>query len=187
MRKSGSMATMSTHRFSGIDVSLLSSPGVAVPEGEAHRHEPPIPHDQVQVDTRKNIAELEEDKKQQVPPAGGGGEEPGREEEQRAVPAAELGAHQDVEERQRPVEAVKKEDVDLGGGEVQSNEVLEKPAGIAGKKQDVPPVKGEDVDQQQPVKDAVAAAANQAEPVERDADAAGKRKHRMLCITIIVS
>uniref|UniRef100_A0A8C4H6G3 Solute carrier family 38 member 10 n=1 Tax=Dicentrarchus labrax TaxID=13489 RepID=A0A8C4H6G3_DICLA len=89
--------------------------GVAMPEGEAHRHEPPIPRDEVMVDTRKNNAELEEDKKQPVP--GG-------------------------EEKPKPAEAVVgKEGVDLDGGEVLSNEVLEKPVADAGKKQDVPPLK----------------------------------------------
>ncbi|XP_056324914.1 putative sodium-coupled neutral amino acid transporter 10 isoform X2 [Danio aesculapii] len=38
--------------------------GVAVPEGEAHRHEPPIPHDGVQIDEIKNQEELEDEKKQ---------------------------------------------------------------------------------------------------------------------------
>uniref|UniRef100_A0A7N6A1D4 Amino acid transporter transmembrane domain-containing protein n=1 Tax=Anabas testudineus TaxID=64144 RepID=A0A7N6A1D4_ANATE len=51
--------------------------GVAVPEAEAHRHEPPIPHDKVMVDTRKNNAELEEDKKQ---PVGEGEDKHGRDE-----------------------------------------------------------------------------------------------------------
>ncbi|XP_051530065.1 putative sodium-coupled neutral amino acid transporter 10 isoform X1 [Myxocyprinus asiaticus] len=38
--------------------------GVAVPNGEAHRHEPPIPHDKVQIDEIKNQKELEEEKNQ---------------------------------------------------------------------------------------------------------------------------
>ncbi|XP_063337545.1 putative sodium-coupled neutral amino acid transporter 10 isoform X4 [Pelmatolapia mariae] len=50
--------------------------GVAVPEGEAHRHEPPIPHDKVMVDRRKNIAELKDENKQPVAPAEGGEEKP---------------------------------------------------------------------------------------------------------------
>uniref|UniRef100_A0A8C8DYD2 Solute carrier family 38 member 10 n=1 Tax=Oryzias sinensis TaxID=183150 RepID=A0A8C8DYD2_9TELE len=51
--------------------------GVAVPEGDAHRHEPPIPHDKVQVDSRKNDEELAEDKKQQQPPLPEGGVQEG--------------------------------------------------------------------------------------------------------------
>ncbi|KAI1886423.1 hypothetical protein AGOR_G00195610 [Albula goreensis] len=47
--------------------------GVAVPDGEAHRHEPPIPHDQVMVDERKDQDELREEVKPPVqevrPPA----------------------------------------------------------------------------------------------------------------------
>lgn len=37
---------------------------VAVPDGEAHRHEPPIPHDEVQIEKRKNKQELDEEKNQ---------------------------------------------------------------------------------------------------------------------------
>ncbi|XP_051959149.1 putative sodium-coupled neutral amino acid transporter 10 isoform X2 [Xyrauchen texanus] len=36
--------------------------GVAVPDVEAHRHEPPNPHDKVQIDEIKNQQELEEEK-----------------------------------------------------------------------------------------------------------------------------
>uniref|UniRef100_A0A673ACD4 Amino acid transporter transmembrane domain-containing protein n=1 Tax=Sphaeramia orbicularis TaxID=375764 RepID=A0A673ACD4_9TELE len=100
--------------------------GVAVPEGEAHRHEPPIPHDEVQIDTRKNNEELEEEKKKPVLPAGGGEGEPVKDQEH-AV-GEEDKKEEKAEEKQKPAEGeVKKEDVDLGGGEVQSNEVLEKP------------------------------------------------------------
>ncbi|KAM9463169.1 solute carrier family 38 member 10 isoform 2-T2 [Clarias gariepinus] len=42
---------------------------VAVPDGEAHRHEPPIPHDEVQIEKRKNQQELDEEKKN-VPEEG---------------------------------------------------------------------------------------------------------------------
>ncbi|KAM6964542.1 putative sodium-coupled neutral amino acid transporter 10 isoform 2-T2 [Tautogolabrus adspersus] len=114
--------------------------GVAVPEVEAHRHEPPIPHDEVVVDARKNNAELEEDKKQPVPPAGGGEEAPKRDEG--LSHEIKVEGKKEEKEEQKPAEVVvKKEEVDLGGGEVLSNEVLEKQVEAVGKKQEVPPLK----------------------------------------------
>uniref|UniRef100_A0A668A0X8 Solute carrier family 38 member 10 n=1 Tax=Myripristis murdjan TaxID=586833 RepID=A0A668A0X8_9TELE len=94
--------------------------GVAVPEGEAHRHEPPIPHDEVKIDTRKNNAELEDDKKQseekEEPKEDGGQELVNKKKEETD------------EDKQKPaVAVVRKEEVDMGGGEVESNEILEKP------------------------------------------------------------
>ncbi|KAM9838061.1 putative sodium-coupled neutral amino acid transporter 10 [Aulostomus maculatus] len=144
--------------------------GIAVPEGEAHRHEPPIPHDEVQVDTRKNNAELEDNKIQVILPASE--EELKTNEKQNLGQAAEEGDKQGkVEDKPKPLEVdVKEEEVDLGGGEVQSNEVLEKPAGDTGKKQEVPPL--------DPVKDALVVIANQvaveAEKVNKAVDAAAK-------------
>ncbi|XP_068610430.1 solute carrier family 38 member 10 [Brachionichthys hirsutus] len=113
--------------------------GVAVPEGEAHRHEPPIPHDEVKVDQRKNGAELQEDNK---PPAAGAEAEPEREEEQAHAVEIEKKQDGDVEDELKPVAAVVGvEEVDLGGGEALSNELLEKANAEADKKQDVPPLK----------------------------------------------
>uniref|UniRef100_A0A8C4H602 Solute carrier family 38 member 10 n=1 Tax=Dicentrarchus labrax TaxID=13489 RepID=A0A8C4H602_DICLA len=77
--------------------------GVAMPEGEAHRHEPPIPRDEVMVDTRKNNAELEEDKKQPVP---GGEEKPKVDEEQGHAVEAKDKRDNKVEEKPKPAEAV---------------------------------------------------------------------------------
>uniref|UniRef100_A0A8C2HR55 Solute carrier family 38 member 10 n=1 Tax=Cyprinus carpio TaxID=7962 RepID=A0A8C2HR55_CYPCA len=75
--------------------------GVAVPEGEAHRHEPPIPHDRVQIDEIKNQEELEDEKKQ-----------PRVVEEEKKLPAKEeeeLLAEQGAGQAQE-VEAVKEEE-----------------------------------------------------------------------------
>uniref|UniRef100_A0A4W5PZJ7 Solute carrier family 38 member 10 n=1 Tax=Hucho hucho TaxID=62062 RepID=A0A4W5PZJ7_9TELE len=100
--------------------------GVAVPDGEAHRHEPPIPHDEVQIEKRKNDAELEEENQ----PAAGGEESEGQGvADQEEVKNKEGGE----KEEKRPL-VVKKEEV--GGAEVQSNEVLEKPDPGTGKKQE---------------------------------------------------
>ncbi|XP_031660359.1 putative sodium-coupled neutral amino acid transporter 10 isoform X2 [Oncorhynchus kisutch] len=129
--------------------------GVAVPDGEAHRHEPPIPHDEVQIEKRKNDAELEEEKNQ---PAAGG----------------EEGQSEGGEKKEM---VVKKEEVEEA--EAQFNEVLEKPDPGVGKKQEVLPLK--EVEKLGPVKEVLAVkdmVAEQAlvEDSAKAPDAAGKRE-----------
>uniref|UniRef100_A0AAY5JZL3 Amino acid transporter transmembrane domain-containing protein n=1 Tax=Esox lucius TaxID=8010 RepID=A0AAY5JZL3_ESOLU len=98
--------------------TLFSPSGVAVPDGEAHRHEPPIPHDEVQIEERKNNAELEEEQKQ---PAAG--EQEGQYEGQGAPDQKEQEMiNKDGRQKEKFSQVVKREEV-----AVQSNEVLEKP------------------------------------------------------------
>uniref|UniRef100_A0A8C6MDK2 Solute carrier family 38 member 10 n=1 Tax=Nothobranchius furzeri TaxID=105023 RepID=A0A8C6MDK2_NOTFU len=80
--------------------------GVAVPEAEAHRHEPPNPHDNVKVDSRKNNAELEEVKQQ--PPAKSVEEEP-KAEEQEHAPKVEDTKDNKVNEKHKEAAAGKPE------------------------------------------------------------------------------
>ncbi|XP_045074343.1 putative sodium-coupled neutral amino acid transporter 10 [Coregonus clupeaformis] len=139
--------------------------GVAVPDGEAHRHEPPIPQDEVQIEKRKNDAELEEEENQ---PAAGGEESEG----QGAADQEEVKSKEGGEKEEKlPVE--------VGGAEVQSNEVLEKPDLGAGKKQEVPPLK--QVEKLAPVKEVLAGkdvVAEQAlvDDAAKAPEAAGKRE-----------
>uniref|UniRef100_A0A669D7Q1 Solute carrier family 38 member 10 n=1 Tax=Oreochromis niloticus TaxID=8128 RepID=A0A669D7Q1_ORENI len=105
--------------------------GVAVPEGEAHRHEPPIPHDKVMVDRRKNIAELKDGNKQPVAPAEGGEEKPLRGNEQDFENALK------VENKDDKIDEKPAKEEDLGGGEVLSNELVDKPVAEPGKKLDL--------------------------------------------------
>lgn len=157
-----------------------------MPEGEAHRHEPPIPHDEVKVDMRKDNTELEEDRKQPNPHAAGAGQDPNRGGQGPAA-KAENNQNQMVEEKPMPGEvAVKREGVDLGGREVLSNEVLEKRD--VGGNQNVPHFK----DQVDPVKEAIAgkaaslenqAAAKQAASAARGPDAAGNGEDLLLFLS----
>ncbi|RVE59405.1 hypothetical protein OJAV_G00188290 [Oryzias javanicus] len=111
--------------------------GVAVPEGDAHRHEPPIPHDKVQVDSRKNDEELEEDKKQPLLP-GGAVQEVGGMKENAGSPQKVPDKEDEREVKPEPEQKDKLEP----DGRVKSNEVLEKPAD---KKQDEAPRKEEEL------------------------------------------
>ncbi|XP_057214162.1 putative sodium-coupled neutral amino acid transporter 10 isoform X2 [Triplophysa rosa] len=102
--------------------------GVAVPDGEAHRHEPPIPHDRVQVDAIKNQEELNEEKKQPVIEGEEKKQLAGTEDEllaeQGAGQAQEAEQESIKEEEPQKQEVAKKVvDEDQHAG----NEVLDKP------------------------------------------------------------
>ncbi|KAK7122400.1 hypothetical protein R3I94_019497 [Phoxinus phoxinus] len=101
--------------------------GVAVPEGEAHRHEPPIPHDRVQIDEIKNQEELEYEKK------------PVAVEEEKKLPAreeeeilAEQGAGQAQDLEQESIKEEKSEEEInvvkrvVNQDQLAANEVLDK-------------------------------------------------------------
>ncbi|KAK3529592.1 hypothetical protein QTP70_032010 [Hemibagrus guttatus] len=96
----------------------LDRPGaeVAVPDGEAHRHEPPIPHDKVQIEKSKNQQELDEEKNQAA----------GKEEEELAEQGA--GQQQEFTEDKVKNEVVhKKQDAaKVHGAQDLANEIHEK-------------------------------------------------------------
>ena len=90
-----------------IGLCVAPPPGVAVADGEAHRHEPPIPHDKVLVDQKKDQNELREEEEE--PGAGQAQEAPNKGGEEGAEPQG------------------KKEAVHVAE-KAEANEVIEKPA-----------------------------------------------------------
>ncbi|KAL0983904.1 hypothetical protein UPYG_G00134580 [Umbra pygmaea] len=148
--------------------------GVAVPDGEAHRHEPPIPHDEVQIEERKNNAELEEEEEKQ-PAAGGEQEEQSEGQGAADHKDEEVMVKDGVDKEQKFLPPVKRNDVELGKVDV-PNEVLGKPDLEAGKKPEAPPLKEVEklgnVNEAFPLKDVpeqalVGDAAKAPEPVEK--------------------
>ncbi|XP_047233301.1 putative sodium-coupled neutral amino acid transporter 10 isoform X3 [Girardinichthys multiradiatus] len=128
------------------EVVQLDRPDAAVPEGEAHRHEPPIPQDEVRVDSRKNNIELQQEKKQAGSLEEGAREEPRKDELRPGLKADERKDEND--EEKKPEAAGSKEEGKVGGHAV-ANEVLEKPVRDAGVS-DSAPLK----EVEKPVKDA---------------------------------
>ncbi|XP_043959542.1 putative sodium-coupled neutral amino acid transporter 10 isoform X2 [Gambusia affinis] len=104
------------------EVVQLDRPEAVVPDGEAHRHEPPIPQDEVRVNSRKDKPELEEKKQ---------AEEGLKAEPQREEPGPDL--KKDDRKERNAEEAVGRKEEGKAGGPMASNEVLEKPVREVGK------------------------------------------------------